>query len=184
MLDQVVSRWSEEPVTGTDADPDPATDPVASNGSWDTAWASQDIDTIRTWYQDNTGYVGDEDELTVHDGTLATTSDGQVIDGMLIRGTLSILHDDVTVRDSVIEREATFYGIDGRGSRGLSGLTVERTTVRGVRMWWSDRVRHRNPRSSPQHDPRSRQGGRIRVAHAAVLRFQRPVLIRRRHHSP
>lgn len=82
--------------------------------SWQTAWDTRDYNTIRSWYRNNTGINAaglTESDLEVIDGNIASSHDGQVIEGVFVRGgQIRITHDNVTVKNSKIV--GTSYGID------------------------------------------------------------------------
>lgn len=95
---------------------------------WQDAIDSGDIGVIEAWYEANTGHTTPEGELDVHAGSLTTTSNGQVIEGRLIHGSLNIAHAGVTVRDCLVLHNGTLYGITA-GSAATNCL-VEDVTIR------------------------------------------------------
>lgn len=83
------------------------------SASWQAASSSGNLGTIKQWYDDHTGISGaglERSEL-VETGTIETERDGQVIDNMLVRGSIKIRHDNVTVRNSMIIGDGGWYAL-------------------------------------------------------------------------
>ena len=118
-------------------DPEPTPDPEPPS-DWQAAWDTRDIDTIRAWYQQNTGH--EANGYTVDDleyvGHLTTEYDGQVIEGVLA-DSIRIGHDNVTIRNSRIIGSAN-YGLSYLDTWGrlVGGTLVEYVTSDG----WSGAV--------------------------------------------
>ena len=124
-----------DPVPTPEPDPEPTPDPEPPS-DWQAAWDTRDIDTIRSWYQQNTGH--EANGYTVDDleyvGHLTTEYDGQVIEGVHATS-IRISHDNVTVRNSRITSAggSGSYGLAYRNTWGREngGTLVEFVTFDG-----------------------------------------------------
>lgn len=109
-----------EPVPVPEPDPtDDATQnepepPTAAPSSWQDAWATRDYATIQSWYRANTGIAaaGLTDADLRPSGSVTTSSVGQVIDGLLVNGTITIRHDGVTVRNTKVVNDGSSIAIN------------------------------------------------------------------------
>ena len=127
---------------GSTSKPDPEPQQEADAGktapsSWSAAWDSRDYDTIRNWYRQNTGIAAaglSDDDLRVHEGWYNTRDhhqDGDVVENLLIRGTLNIQNDDLTVRNVKVINDGSSPAVDVSFSRGANGY-VNRLTLENV----------------------------------------------------
>ncbi len=105
-------------------------------GTWEEAFASRDINTITDWYDNNTGIAAaglTEGDLTAVGGGFSTTQDGQVIDGLLVNGTINIKHDNVIIRNTKIVTSGAWYAIQVPFSNrnDVTKFTVENVSIEG-----------------------------------------------------
>ena len=103
--------------------------------SWEDAFASRDLATIRSWYASNSGIAAaglTDGDLTSSDG-VKTTHDGQVIDGLLVKGRITVLHDNVTIRNSKVVGSGAWYAISVpfANRADVTQLTVENVSIEG-----------------------------------------------------
>ncbi len=138
------SGESTPPQTAAPTEPPPATEPPPGgdpapppplDATWEEAYQSGDLDVIRAWFGQNTGiaHAGlTEADLTLT-STMTTSRDGQVIDGMLVRGNIRVMHDDVTIRNTKITGSGDWYAIYvAAADRELvNSLTVENVSIEG-----------------------------------------------------
>lgn len=137
-----------EPTVSTPPTPEPTqptvpvTSPPQPGGPIDDQWravvASNDIEQIRSWYQQNTGFEAyyDEDRgryLTEADlvpsGSITVTEDNTVLEGLLITGRIQIQADNVVIRASMIDVNGSYsYGIHAAGASAGDNWTVEYVT--------------------------------------------------------
>lgn len=121
------------PTGGGDPDPDPPTG--AFPDAWDAMIATRDWDVVEATFDSYTGYAAGGyayGDLVDNGGTVRSTHDGQVIEG--VRGSaLQIIHNDVTVRGCLFGPGNT-YGFDNSPRynwHGYGGL-VEHCTFDGT----------------------------------------------------
>ena len=118
--------------------PEPEAQPVAPSpsrtpASWKNAWDSGNLNSIRSWYQTNTGH--EANGYAVSDltpvGHLVTQRDGQVIDGVLA-SSIRVSHNDVTIRNSRITSSWN-YGISYTNTwgRNIGNTLIEYVTFDG-----------------------------------------------------
>ena len=80
----------------------------------------------------NAATTGAPADVTLTDsGSITVKVPGTVIDAMNVSGTISILADDVTIRNSRISANNSWYGV--RVGSGISGLTIVDTEIFGAR---------------------------------------------------
>lgn len=84
-------------------------------------------DAAEAWFKANTGPKG---ALTPYTGPTTITKAGTVIDGKIIKSSLTVAANNVTIKNSQIDYTG-MYGINGYG---YSGLTVEDTKITGPGM--------------------------------------------------
>ena len=109
--------------------PDPA------EGSWDMAWATQDLYAIYAWYEDNTGLSDPSSLGPVTTSRVMSTHDGQVIEDLDIQYAGSdnkaiwVRHNDVVVRNNRVYAEGArnVIWVDA----GLSGVIIEYNELDG-----------------------------------------------------
>lgn len=79
----------------------------------------------------NTGFVraGLSAADLTPSGTITTTSDGQIIEGLDIQGIVKIEHDNVTIRNSRIQGSPSTYILN---STSNTGLLIENVTMVGI----------------------------------------------------
>ena len=114
-----------QPVSEGGGSPDPSM-------SWVDVWNNGNgtKNDLKAWFDANTGPVG---SLTVHNGPLVTTHDGQVIEDLYIHqqvsgwdhpSAVSVLHSNVTIRNCHVFREQT-VSLEGQ-PMGIGNPNVNR----------------------------------------------------------
>jgi hypothetical protein len=147
------SEPESQPESGSDGDPEPQpeqepspepepepepepNDTSTAPSSWQAAWDSSDYGTLQAWFRENTGIAGAglKDSDLTSSGSIATTHPGQVIEGMLIRGGISIRHDNVIVRNTKVVNDGGSIGIEvPYGARSdVSRFTLENVSIVGT----------------------------------------------------
>jgi len=121
---------------GANGNGEPNGDPGEPSSGWQEAWESEDYETILGWYEENVGFLGDEEELEELSGPRNSQSDGQVIEDFVMnweadwnQPALVILHDDVVVRNCVIRHDGPSNGI--RVDSQARGVVIENCTFDG-----------------------------------------------------
>jgi len=117
-------------------DPDPDPDPEPTPASWQSAWDTRNYNTIRSWYRNNTGIkaTGLTDADLTPSGSISSTSDGQVIEGLLVTGSINIKHKNVTVRNTKVVNSGNTIAINVSYSNRdvVNKFTVENVSLIGT----------------------------------------------------
>ncbi len=115
------AAWLAVAASTTEPTPAPTPDPPPSSPE-PGGPAPTDVEHGEDLTVDNTGYVGrglSASEL-VASGSIRTTRSGQVIERVNVRGAITVLHDNVTIRDCVVDYrgKTSGYAIDLGSSSG------------------------------------------------------------------
>jgi hypothetical protein len=96
------------------SDPEPVLDSPVAPTSWQAAIDTKDYSSIRAWYRAHTGIaaVGLRDSDLTPSGNVSTTRDGQVIEGLLVTGRISVEHDNVTIRNTKVVNAGNVRAVD------------------------------------------------------------------------
>jgi hypothetical protein len=107
--------------------------PTADSASWQSARDTRDYTTLRNWYRSNTGIAaaGLRDQDLQRSGSIASSRDGQVIDGLLVSGQIVVRHDNVTIRNTKVVNNGGLTAIDipWEGRMTVNKLTLENVSV-------------------------------------------------------
>lgn len=118
--------------------------PPQEPSSWQDAVDSMDIPTLRSWYNANTGLAGLG--LTSGDmdsGTLTTSSDGQVIEG-IVGGGIRVVHNNVTIRGCRVAATGAGYGVSFTPTfdANVRGALIEYCDVQYTPVAQANETRH------------------------------------------
>ncbi len=113
---------------------DGGSDPDATTpSSWSEAWSTRDYATIQSWYRTNTGIAAagmTEADLTAS-GSIKTSRDGQVIEGLLVTGSIVVVHENVTIRNVMVVNDGGTIAINIPFGSEVSSLTLENVSLIG-----------------------------------------------------
>ena len=124
---------AERPEMAPDGEPEP--EPEETARTWERAWASEDLDTLRSWYETNTGLTDPDALGPPSTDPVVSTEAGQTIENQDLRYAgdtnmaIHVMHDDVIVRNNRIRAEGDRNGIWVEA--GLSGVVVEHNEIDG-----------------------------------------------------
>jgi hypothetical protein len=126
-----------EPEPSTDPEPEPGpVDTSVAPTSWQLAWDSRDYNQLRTWYRQNTGIAaaGLTDKDLKPSGSITSTHDGQVIDGRLVSGSISIQHDEVTIRNTKVINDGGSIAIEVayHARSSVNSFSLENVSIIGT----------------------------------------------------
>lgn len=159
-----------EPTSESSAAPDPGPSPTPE----ESPTPSQDPGVPGFPDATTTG-VPDEMDLTPSD-SLTITEDGTVVDGLHVRGTITIAADDVTVRNTLVQGGGSLYPIRVEG--GTSGALIEHVEVDnlgdtgiGIFLSGSGTVRHADIHSA--EDGIRIQSDDVTIEHSYIHDLQR-----------
>ncbi|MDX1535852.1 MAG: LamG-like jellyroll fold domain-containing protein, partial [Candidatus Spechtbacterales bacterium] len=108
---------------------------TSGSNSWEEAWATQNVSVIKQWYNENAGIAGaglTEGDLTPS-GSVTTTHDGQIIEGLLVSGSIQVVHSNVIVKNTKVVSDGSWYAIyvPFTHSSEVTNLTIENVSIEG-----------------------------------------------------
>lgn len=128
------------PETSASSDPrtlDGDTRSLSANdapASWSAAWSTRDYSTIRSWYRKNTGIAagGFTETDLERSGSIRTTSHGQLIEKVRVDGSITVEHNDVTIRNVMVINDGGTIPVNVPYGSGVDKLTLENISLIGT----------------------------------------------------